>query len=1044
MDYNKYIKPIGWLIFIIALVVYAFTAQQSVMFWDSGEFIASSFKVQATHPPGAPLYTLLSRVFLLFFPTQYVAFGASLFSALCGAITVWFLFHTLIWLGNKVMLKIDSGKVHASSAVIVSAIVGSLALTFSDTFWVSSTEAEVYTLSTVFMAASFWAITKWEQEKDSYASKWLLLIVFFLGLSMGVHVLNLAILFPLSTLIAIRKFGLSIKGIFIGLGTALLLFIGFNNILVQGVLKAIIGVEITAVNDWGWNQHSGTFLGIFLYIALLTAGILWARFKKKRTLELVIVGIVLFTTGWSSYTANVIRSDAKTPTSNHADDVVALLEYMRSTQYGFNDRPLFYGPTFMSVRDSKKEYLKADPIYAFNEDEQKYVIVDDGKKLAPNYMAGSKMLFPRMWGKNYPDVEGYKKWVNYEGKEAPITITLDGKRQNLVVPTMGDNLAFFFKYQLSWLNYRYFMWNFVGRQNDMKGVGTPNAGNWVSGIPLFDSYRIGSSDDIPDFYLNDKSKNEYYFLPLILGLIGIFFLFKKGKSELVVLLLFFLAFGVAVTIFINQLPIHIQIRERDYIFLGAYYSFCSFIGMGVLGLINAVPLKVKADRKSFIIGGLCLLLVPGLMGFTAWDDHDRSEDVAARRLAKNMLDQCDENAILITAGDNISFPLWYMQEVEGHRTDVRIIDYNLLGLSWYSNRLRRQTNDSPPLKIGLSPAFYKKNQTMVYPLKKNPKVNSNVEISKLLNFITSTQKDQFVPIDLFKISVDTNQASFKNIKPSIYNSSFTSEIKWQLNKNKYSIKDIAMFDILSQNKFERPVFFSNNSRGQELFMGLEDYFLNKGMVYQLLPLLANPNQEFNRLIDQAAMEELVKDKLVFDEYKDGNQFSSALNSNFVRIIYMPLFYNIALTHRINGDMEKCIEVLDIAQKTFPNESMVYDQYMFKLAALYYEAGDDKSWREVSNVVMKNLTDEFNWYTSFNPKHEIITYERVEKLLAVINSIKSDINRLDKPLSLELNPKMSQLDVQYRKWITNNSTLSELKNNERKKAVKLENPIVPNF
>lgn len=1045
MDFNKYIKPIGWVVFLIALLVYALTAQQSVMFWDSGEFIASSIKMQATHPPGAPLYTLLSRVFLLFFPTQHAAYGASLFSAICGALTVWFLFHTLIWLGNKLVKKIDATKIHADTAVILSAIVGSLALVFSDTFWVASTEAEVYTLSTVFMAASFWAVTKWEQETPKYADRWLLLIVFFLGLSMGVHVLNLAILFPLSTLVSIRKYGLNFKGVLIGLGVALLLFIASNNIFVQGVLKALSVIEISAVNSWGWGQHSGTILGIVLYLILFVAGVIWSRKQKKRVLELFFTGVVLFTIGWSTYFVTVIRSDAQTPTSNNADNVITLLEYLRSTQYGFSDRPLFYGPTFMSVKDSKKEYLKADPVYAFDENSQKYTIINDGKKLVPNYMDESKIFFPRMWGKNLPDVEGYKKWVNYEGKKVPITIRLDGKDQNLVVPTMGDNLAFFFKYQLGWLNYRYFMWNFVGRQNDTKGVGTPDAGNWVSGLSLFDSHRIGSNNDIPDSYKNDKSKNEYYFLPLLLGILGIVFLFKNGKAELLVISLFFLAFGVAVTIFINQLPIHIQIRERDYIFLGSYYAFCCFIGIGVLGAINAIPMKIKLIQKNLIIAGLCFLLVPGLMAFKAWDDHDRSHDDSARMLAKNMLDQCDENALLISAGDNITFPLWYMQEVEEYRTDVRVIDYNLLGLSWYSDRLKNQVYDSQPLELGLDKGYYDVYKTYAFPLKKNVKLTSNVEASELLNFVSSKSKEPFIPTDLLKLSVDTNQQQFKEINPSEYRSKFSSAINWRLNKAFYSIKDITMLDILSQNKFKRPVYYANTGQG-EFFMGLENYFLNKGLVNQLLPLVPEPNQELTRLIDVEAMKELITNQLNFDEFQNEDQFSVSLNINFVRTIYLPIFYNVAYSYRVRGKMKECIKILDLAQKTFPNERVPYDQYMFKLAALYYEAGDDESWRKVSNVVMDNLMDKFNWYTSFDPLHDIITYDRVHSSLRIINSIKTDIDRLDKPLSLELNPRMSQLDAQYRKWLSSNDVISDLhKSRLLKKKKKADvKPIVPNF
>lgn len=1020
MEFLKLKNIAAWSVFIVALVVYILTAQQSVMFWDSGEFIASSIKLQATHPPGAPLYTMLSRVFLLFFPQSYTAFGASIFSSLCGAFTVFFLFHLIVWLGKKMLVKTESEA--SNQMLICSAVIGSLALVFSDSFWISSTEAEVYTLSTLLMAISFWAVTKWEEGAGSRGNiRWLLLIGYLLGLSMGVHILNLAVLFPIVMVIALKLYSFNLKSISIGIGAALILFVLLNSLLVKGVLKFLIGIELAAINNWGWAQHYGALLGAIIFLGLLVSGMVFAAKRHKKIVELSLFGILVFTLGWSSYTMAVIRTEARTPTSNNAENIVRLLDYVNSDQFGFAQVPLLNGPSFNSPKDGSKKFLNGNPTYTYDDESSSYYVSQDGRNSVPNYLGNTKMLFPRMWSNEPINIIGYKRWIDFEGKLSSIKVVTNGRQGPLRLPTMGENLSFFFNYQLGWLNFRYFMWNFSGRQNDIRGIGHPSAGNWVSGIPFIDSGRIGSSEVTPEYHRTHKGNNEFYLLPLILGIVGAVFMFKRGQSSLVVMALFFLAFGVAITIFINQLPIHIQIRERDYIFLGAYYAFCGFIGIGALGVFHWLPATIIPSKfKLPVVATVCFLAVPFLMGFQGWDDHDRSNDNSTRVLAAETLAQCDKDAILFVSGDNLTFPLWYLQEAEGIRTDVRVIDYNLLGLDWYVKKLKLKSNESAPLKMKLSNKFYETEQKNAYRFQKNSKVKGNVELTKLIEYIGSTKAQITIPTNLFKLSTNLKSSYLKGINPADFGLNWTSTINWELKKNQYNIKDIAMFDLIAQNDFDRPVYFSNAVNGS-FNMGLEKYFLNKGLVNQFLPI--EPSQMVGH-IDEESVEELLNEKMDFSYFSDSTQFVNSLSAGFARKVYMNLFIDLARELNKKGDDSGSDAVLDRMLEVLPNKTLYYESEGYKAAGMYFANDNISQWRKLSILTMNNYIQEASWLLSFEPQHEIHTFKRVELLTNQITSMINDVARFDAELAKEFEPQLSQLDMDFKRWVASNELLEK--------------------
>jgi len=1008
----------NWSVFLLAIIVYALTAQQTVMFWDSGEFIASSHKLQATHPPGAPLYTLISRIFLLLFPTSLKAFAASLFSGVCGAFTVFFLFKIIFWAASNT-LKDSSKEVKDLKLPIAAAVIGSVSYLFSDSFWTSSTEAEVYTLSTLFMAIAFWAATKWDHySTNAYAWRWLLLVVFVLGLSVGVHILNFAILFPIAMLICLRRFKLNIKSVAIGLISALVLFLFLNSILVQGTLSLLSIFEMSAVNSMNLPQHYGTILGIIFLLIVSVSGIIYAYNKKKPLMEFALLAFLCFSIGWSTYAMALIRSDAQTPSSNNAEDVLQLRSYLRSDQFGFSNLPLLRGPSFNSPRDGNNEFIDGPAVFGFDEEKGEYILVNTGKNTVPNYIEKSISLFPRMWNTEAINVNGYKQWIDYTGEPTDINVIINGQRQALRLPTMSENLAFFFNYQVGWLNWRYFLWNFVGRQNNYKGTGHPLYGNWQSGLDWFDHGRIGDKSMRPSNLANHPSSNSFYFLPLLLGLLGIYYLYKEGMSELIVLGLFFLAFSIAITIFINQLPIHIQIRERDYIFLGAYFAFSAFIGMGVLGVFKLLPDKVSLPQKALLSFIICLLLVPASMAIQGWDEHDRSNEIGADVMAKHMLDQCEEQSVLIVSGDNITFPLWYLQEVEEYRTDVRVIDYNLLGLEWYNRRLLKKSNTSEALHLKLSRDFYKKQENNTYRFQKLENLKGSVDVDKLLDYIAKEGKEAKIPTSSFRLNLNKKLRNF-DLDYNALNLQAQKNIDWELKKDRYSINDIAMFDLLNQNYSDRPIYFSNTGRSA-FGMGLESYFLNHGLVNQLIPA-KSLSEQFD-MMDIESVHNLVMENYDFSFYSDTTELLHPMHEGFVRSIFIKLHIDLAKHLNLTGDTTRSINVLNHAIESFPNEKISFDYQSIELAKLYLRNGNIVAWRTIIDQTMQNLIETVSWLISFNPQHPIIAYKQTYRLSNSLTLIMNDIALLDPGYERKFVPDMDRLNFAFSDWMNGDPLL----------------------
>jgi len=719
---------VGWLVFLVATIVYFLTIEPTASWWDCGEYIATAFKLQVGHPPGAPLFQLLGRFFSLFAfgDVSRVALMVNIMSALSSSFTILFLFWTITLLARKLTSKTGELTQGQQYAILGSGLVGAMAFTFSDSFWFSAVEGEVYAMSSLFTALVFWAILRWEKvANERNGLRWIILISYLIGLSIGVHLLNLLAIPAIAYVIYFKKYSnIHWKGI-VATGVVSLFILAVIMYFIVPYLVKFSGMfELFFVNSLGLPFNSGTVV----YFAILTALLLWSviytQKKGKVIANTIVLSVVFLIIGYSSFFMLVIRSNADTPIDeNNPEDAISLLSYLNREQYG--DWPIFHGQHFNAPM---VDYKDGTPIYVKDKEKGRYVVTDDRKASEPVYDPRFTTIFPRMWSNQKPGhIELYMKYGKMDEsdlfeprKDAEGRVQRDqngrikyNRANPLNPPSFGQNLRYFFSYQVGHMYLRYFMWNFAGRQNDIESQGEINNGNWISGIGPIDALRLGNQD-IPGHWDN-PARNKFYFLPLILGIIGLFFQMNRSKKQFFVVLLLFVMTGIAIIVYLNQHPY--QPRERDYAYVGSFYTYAIWIGLGVLGIYHFLADRSK-NHKALAIGttAVCFILVPVIMGAEGWDDHDRSGKYAARDYAFNYLESCGPNAVLFTNGDNDTFPLWYAQEVEGKRTDIRVVNYMLSSGAWYVHQLMRKVYDSEKLPFTLSSKQYDKGVNMYVPV----------------------------------------------------------------------------------------------------------------------------------------------------------------------------------------------------------------------------------------------------------------------------------------------------------------------------------------
>ena len=792
-QFKKLNTIIGWSVFLIATFVYLSTVEKTASLWDCGEFISAAFKLEVVHEPGAPLFLMMGRIFTLFASdlTQ-VAVMVNSMSALASSFTILFLFWTITAFGRKIYAK--EGKIETSKmfAILGAGIVGSLAYTFSDSFWFSAVEGEVYALSSFFTAVTFWCILKWEEVADSpHSNKWLVLIAYLIGLSIGVHLLSLLTIPAMGMIYYYKNNTYTHKGFVkaFAVSSAILLFI-------QGVFipktAALMGwFDKLFVNSFGLPFNSGVIFFVLLIIGLIIYGIMYTLKNNKSTWNTAILGVLFLLIGYSSYTTVVIRSSVNTPINMSVpNDPVKLSSYLAREQYG-EVAPLVFGHYYTDPMTG----VKTEEIYEKNIEKGEYERI--GLSQTGEYK--NNRFFARMYENREKKYErGYQNWVPHDP-------------QNI---KFSDNLKFFFKYQVGWSYMRYFMWNFAGRQNDVANMnGNPVYGNWESGL------NASEYENAPTHLKNNKSKNHYYFLPLILGLIGVFFHFKSRKTDAISVLLFFLFTGIFIILYLNVPPE--QPRERDYAYVGSFYAFAIWIGLGVLAIFDYLKQKISAKTSAILATSVCLLAVPVLMASENWDDHDRTGRTIALDVGVNYLISCDSNALLFSNGDNDTYPIWFAQEVEEIRTDVRNVNMSLLGRAAYIDQIKKQVYEASPVPHTLTHDFYKGNRGFARIIGEKKPKSRYTSISKAIKQIENSKTcPRYIKIPLPKDSTNIG------VKPFI---------KFQIKGNQLSPHEIALLDILANFKWERPLYFMNARQTLNTFPALRDYIQSEGVLSKFVP-----------------------------------------------------------------------------------------------------------------------------------------------------------------------------------------------------------------
>lgn len=1057
-NFNKWNNIVGWTTFTIALITYSLTVEPTMSFWDCGEYIATAAKLEVGHPPGAPLFQLLGAFFAMFATSkETVALMVNMMSVFSSAFTILFMF----WSSTLLLRKIISNytEIDKSKAIVIlgSSLVGALAFTFSDSFWFNAVEAEVYAMATLFIALLFWLGLRWEQDMHTpRGNRWLLLISLIVGLSFGVHFMALLTIPAIGFLYYFKNYKkVTIKNFILAniIIVAVLLFI--FKLLLPYTLAFFGKMEIFMVNSIGLPFNSGTVIATLLIISLFYFGLKYTREKEHPFYNTVLLCILFVLIGFSTWMMLPIRANANVVINeNKPSDAAEVLAYYNREQYGVN--PLFYGPQYtdsFAGLDKDQPYLDKAPNYERDYRTGKYVIVNNYKNAEQNTDDNQKAVLPRLWStehiENYIQFTGVPKFklnedYPYEEDLAQYGVDIDSLSEEQVSQAIGqlkgeiqknindfkmaytqkqvdnedyvsflkkysdyitvekpstwDNLSFMIEYQFGYMYGRYLLWNFVGRQNDIQGKYDNLDGNWISGIKFIDEIHLGkgTQENLPDDVKNNKGRNVYYFLPFIIGLIGLMYHAQRDLKSFYVLLALFLFTGLALKIYLNERPF--EPRERDYALVGSFYVFAIWIGFGVFAIYEIVTDYVKSKLAVPIVIVACLIAAPIMMASQNWDDHSRANRYTAIAMAKNYLDSCEPNAILFTIGDNDTFPLWYAQEIEGFRTDVKIVNTSLFMTDWYIDQMKFKTYTAEGLPISFTHDEYVGDK-LDY-VAHIPKTDARWMLKDFINFIKipkstiemqNGQTIHFYPTNKIRIPVDKEAIIKNKVVSAKYNDSIVPYIDLDIKGSAMYKNRLMMLDVLANNNWKRPIYFTGGSFGDDDYLWMKDYLQLDGLVYKLVPIKTPIDKE-----NPYDMGDIDSDKM----YNLVNKWDWG-NGNLTSIYHDPETRKNSISYRTNmarlmeqlineGKKDKAKKIIDAALSKMPMDFYGYYTMVEPFAAGYYEIGEKAKAREVLERLTTKYKQSLLYFSNIQPSiqngitTDIITdIERYRSLLTVM-------------------------------------------------------------
>ncbi|WP_225986360.1 DUF3098 domain-containing protein [Rufibacter sp. LB8] len=928
----------GWLVALLALAVYVVTLEPSTSFWDTGEFIAAAYKLQVPHPPGAPLFLLIGRLFTLlsFGEVTQVAWCMNLLSAICSAGTVLFLFWSITLLGLRLIPISAEGPTTAQRILLLaSGAVGALAFAFTDSFWFSAVEAEVYGMSSFFTAIVVWAALKWQADTQFHkpeADRWLLFLAYLVGLSIGVHLLNLVALPALALLIYFQKYTPTKIGIVAALAVGGALVLAVMEGVIPGLPSMAGAFEVFFVNNMGVPYGGGAVIFLLLLVAGVVFGLRWAKIHQKALLHSSLVAFILVLLGYSSYLMVPIRSGYNPPIDeNNPENILSFVSYLKREQYG--SRPLVYGPQFNAEAQTYENTGKV-----FAPKDGKYVVVD--QKFESVYDDKDKNLLPRLYSDQPVHLRAYQHWVDVRPGQKP---------------TFGQNLSFLWNYQLGHMYWRYFGWNFIGRESDVMHAGV--------------LWPWEGEQEVPEPMASSPYRNQFFMLPFLLGVFGLYFQFRRKTTDARVVLLLFFFTGVAIVLYLNQPPL--EPRERDYTFAGSYYAFSIWIGLGVLALAEGVRKLVKSAITAAVLAIVLALSVPIILIAEGWDDHDRSDRYHALEAAKNLLSSVASNAILFTNGDNDTFPLWYAQEVEGFRTDVRVLVMTYLNTDWYAEQAMRPQNASAPLPTTLDLPHYAFSKNNYLPFVPNPSVqDSGMDLNQYLNLLqqnhpalrVQTQDGRtlnVLPTKKLSLRIDKNavlQAGY--VSPERENQ-IPAAITWELKTEALEKKHLFMLDLLASNNWQRPIYFSGTG-AETAELGLTPFLQLEGQALRVVPA-RNPDPQAEFYVDRARTHESLMKNFRFTGLDKSDH---PYEENFVTQVvpgYRRNFAELATAHLQAGDVARAQHVLKTCLQKIPDHGAPHNFESVSLVLPLAQSGFKQKAGELAGLLARRFEAQLNYY-----------------------------------------------------------------------------------